>query len=613
MNDVARRCFRISGPACLAVFVVFASAPLTLPRAQSSPNATQQAQPLPQSPPAPEQEEVRTRDSDVSLRVRVNLVPVRSVVRDEKGRAITDLHVEDFHLFEDGKPQIISVFSVEKPLALSELAAQPEPRPAAQPTTVAVAEPPAIQPPARFIGLLFDDAHLNIANLIQAREAANHFIDSSVLPSDRVAVFTVSGLSQLDFTDDRAKLHETLLRLAPHPVVAGDPTGEGECPTVTYYQADLMVNQNDVQAKTLAIQDAIACMSLDVTVVPDAVRIATAAADAAALRSLAAGDGQTEYAIRRLQEIIRRLSALPGQRSMVLVSPGFLYPKHEWDISDTMDRATRVNVVINTLDARGLYIVDPAGDINKRKTFEYLAPIDPLKGVYAHVEQARQTDVLKELADGTGGLAFYNNNDLDAGFRTVGAVPAASYLLGFVPQNLKYDGRFHSLKVTVASKAKLSVQARHGFFAPRHGITAAELAQQDLEDALFSRDEQHGLPVALHTQYFLAGPAAAQLAVLTHVDIGHMHFEKVQGRNKNDLTVVAALFDRNGNFVTANQKVVEMRLRDVTLENLKSSGVTVKTSFDVKPGAYIVRLVVRDSNAALSAANGVVEIPDSGR
>jgi len=38
--------------------------------------------------------------------------------------------------------------------------------------------------------------------------------------------------------------------------------------------------------------------------------------------------------------------------------------------------------------------------------------------------------------------------------------------------------------------------------------------------------------------------------------------------------------------------------------------VTLKTNFDVKPGGYLVRLVVRDTKAAqLSARNGVVEIP----
>ncbi len=83
----------------------------------------------------------------------------------------------------------------------------------------------------------------------------------------------------------------------------------------------------------------------------------------------------------------------------------------------------------------------------------------------------------------------------------------------------------------------------------------------------------------------------------------------MDGRNRNDLTVVSALFDRNGNYIMGNRKVIEMRLRDETLARL-SSGITVKTSFDAKPGSYFVRVVVRDTEAQMMAAeNGAVEIP----
>jgi hypothetical protein len=89
-----------------------------------------------------------------------------------------------------------------------------------------------------------------------------------------------------------------------------------------------------------------------------------------------------------------------------------------------------------------------------------------------------------------------------------------------------------------------------------------------------------------------------------------MHFVKVGGRNDNNLVVVAALFDRDGNYVTATKQTIEMRLFDTTLERMGRTGLTVKTGFDVKPGDYLVRLVVRDENAAvISTKNGAVEIP----
>jgi hypothetical protein len=69
------------------------------------------------------------------------------------------------------------------------------------------------------------------------------------------------------------------------------------------------------------------------------------------------------------------------------------------------------------------------------------------------------------------------------------------------------------------------------------------------------------------------------------------------------------LFDRNGNYITGMTKNLEMKLKDETLARLPS-GITVKTNFDVKPGTYVVRLVVRDSEGqAMAAQNGAVEIP----
>ncbi len=62
--------------------------------------------------------------------------------------------------------------------------------------------------------------------------------------------------------------------------------------------------------------------------------------------------------------------------------------------------------------------------------------------------------------------------------------------------------------------------------------------------------------------------------------------------------------------VTGGQKVVDMKLRDTTYDRLSRAGFTVKSSFDLKPGTYLVRLVVRDAEGAqMAARNGAVVIP----
>jgi len=200
---------------------------------------------------------------------------------------------------------------------------------------------------------------------------------------------------------------------------------------------------------------------------------------------------------------------------------------------------------------------------------------------------------------------------VDEAMREAGAAPEVSYVLGFSPQNLKFDGRFHTLKVALTIKEKFSVQARHGYFAPRSAEDPAEVTKEEIQEALFSQEEIHDIPVDLQTQYFKKDEAAARLAVLTHLDVKSVHFRKASGRNNDQLTIVTGIFDENGQFVTGIQKIIDMKLLDSTYERLSRSGLTVKSSFDVKPGSYLVRLVVRDAEGAqMAARNGAVVIPN---
>jgi VWFA-related protein len=578
---------------------------------------------------------MNTRTSQVPLESHVNLVPIRVVVHDASGHAVEDLHKDDFQVKQDGKVQFVTHFSVETPGSAASQVARGEAIPLPPDSTsyaITNASPDTeagkaahsagvggkLALPTRFVALLFDDSHLDVGDLSRAKVAALKFIDTSVKPSERLAIFNISGRAQVDFTDDHDKIRDAIKRLIPTPVGAYDPKNEHDCLRITYYQADLIQNKNDQQALAAATADALACSAgLPPARAPDPQAQAQALASVAASLVastvpvvLQAGEINTQYAVRRLEEVVRRVSALPGQRSIVLISPGFLTSTYEYDVSQVIDKANHSNVVINTLDARGLYTVDPIGDITQPAPVQANAATAAISAQYRLDEQRVQSEVLSDLANSTGGFYFRNNNDLDAGFRTTAAEPEVSYLLAIVPDNLKNDGKFHTLSVKLLTKEKYTVQARRGFFALKRGQTPEEVAKQDIEDALFSQEEQEGFPIQLHLQYYKVDEMNAKLSVLAHVDLNKLHFEKSEGRNWDDLTIVAGLFDRNGNFISGEQKTLEMRLKDTTLEKLDQTGVTLKTNFDVKPGGYMVRLVVRDSKAAqLSARNGVVEIP----
>src|SRR3984957_14147444 len=624
MSAAAVRLFSLYSTARLSLFLsallflsasVFAQQPPqsdTAPQSSTSPTLSappslqgQEAAAPPKAQSPEPASEVDTHAS-VPFQSHVNLVPVRVVVHDSNGKVVSGLTKEDFRLFQDRRPQTISHFSVETPASAAQQvvhggASDASPDQPASPTSGNLAMP------SRFVALLFDDVHLNLQDLMQARLAALRFLDTSVEPTERVALLTTSGQTQVDFTDDRAKIREMVKQMMPHFIGGYDPSGTSQCPPMNYYEADLIQNKNDQQAQAAAVADAIACAGLSG---PSATTQALSLVNSTALQLVNAGEINTEFAVRRLIEVIRRISALPGQRTIVLVSPGFLTPNHEIEVSEIIDKATRANIFINTLDARGLYTVDPLGDVSRPLPVPSNSAAMALDLGYRVQSEARQSDVLLDLSNGTGGFYFHNNNDLDKGFRTTATVPEVSYLLAFNPEAMKFNGQFHSIKVTLAKKGSYTIQARRGFFAPKNGQTPEELANQDIEEAVFSQEEQQGVPVELQLQYYKSDAMNAKLSVLTHVNVSQLRFEKAGGRNLDQIAVVAALFDRNGNFIAGNQKNVDLRLKDATLERLTQTGMTVKIGFDVKPGGYIVRLVVRDSKAAnLAAKNGVIEIP----
>ncbi|HEY6269938.1 MAG TPA: VWA domain-containing protein [Candidatus Acidoferrum sp.] len=552
--------------------------------------------------PTPAQtEEVSSHDTPTTFKVRVNLVLVRVVVRDAHGKIVPNLKKEDFQLFDNKKLQTISSFNVETPEARTASALASTTAEASS-SSADAAGGKAVVLPQRFVSMVFDDVHLSMSDAVFVRDSATRFFEG-LAASDRVSLNTTSGQLTQEFTDDHDKLAKALLGIVPRSM-----SGQNfhECPDVSYYQADLIDNKSDPQALDVATEDALQCAyNGDARMAVAARNLAQAAAD----RALSLGDNETQYAYRHLEDVTRRLASMPGQRVLVLVSPGFISSTLTSEASELADRATRANIVINTIDARGLYAPDVMGDIADPPPTQSHRTAG-FKASYRVAAQFAQQDVLAQLADGTGGKFYHNRNDVDEAMREAGAAPAYFYLLGFSPQNLKIDGRFHSLKVALTSKEKFEIQARHGYFAPKTLMDPAESAKLEIQEALFSQEEIRDLPVEFQTQFFKKDEAQARLAVLTHFDLRGIHFQKALGRNNDELTIVTGIFDENGNFVTGLSKIVNMKLLDTTYTRLSRSGFTVKSSFDVKPGTYLVRLVVRDAvGAQMAARNGAVVIP----
>jgi VWFA-related protein len=532
--------------------------------------------------------------------VRVNEVLVRVVVRDQSGKVIPDLKKEDFQLFDNRKSQAITSFRIETPEsnAAKSQAVTTENPDGGTPTVTPV---PVL--PQRFVAVVFDDTDLVLTDAASVRYQAQRLFDG-LPPTDRVGVFSTSGQVTVDFTSDRTRLKDSLSRIVPRPLT-GSGTAANECPSITFYQARQIVEYHDPTALDIGERAFIVCTNPSS---PPPAQMVEQVVRGKAESVLTSGEAQTDMVYRHIEDAMRRLAVMPGHRVMVFVSPGFILTLETREQGDLIDRANRSNIVINTIDARGLYVPNILGDISEP---EIVSAQD--SGPAANFRMSEQFEdglILGELAEGTGGTFFHNRNDLDVGMQRAVGSPALSYVLGFSPQNLKLDGNFHTLKVSLTSKSKFVIQARKGYYAPHTAKDPAKQANEEIQEAIFSQEEMHDVPIELQTQFFKSSDTQAKLAVLTHVDTKSIQFRKDAGRSRDNLTFAAAIFDENGNFVTGGEKIIEMKLLDPTLTRMNQSGLTVKSSFDIKPGTYLVRMVVRDGEGSqMAAKNGAVTIP----
>jgi VWFA-related protein len=556
-------------------------------------------------------QEIATQDvqSTFQIKVQRNMVLVRVIVRDRNGRSVPRLRKEDFRLWDNGKPQEIDQFGVESSSHASTVA---PPAPSKEPEGEAASEAGAANvTPRNYQALYFDDTQMTFEDVGRSRDAADRYLASKLTPADRAGIFTSSGQGNLDFTDDRSKLHEALFKLQPRGRIS---TGLTTCPDIGEYQAYLIVQQRDPDATGLAIGEYTSCICGDPS---DKAAQATCAGQATAYVESYATQlwnqwrTQADAVLRGLEEVVRRTAVLPGQRSVIFLSPGFLPYSMESQIAQVAERALRSNVIVSALDPRGLYVITPGGDASQQDIVLSRRPdLNALKARIIRDGLSLDEQVLYGFAEDTGGQFFHNSNDLDMGFRQVGTLADVYYVLAFSPRNLKFDGRFHKLKVSLANPASFTLQARRGYFAPKASEDAAARAKEEIEQAIYSQDELRELPVDVHTRFFKLNESDARLSVLTHLDVSAVRFRKEQDRNLDNLTFITVLFDRDGKYVMGKEKRVEFHLRDSTLARLTQTGITLKTEFDVKAGTYLVRQIVRDSEAGqLSGLNRTVEIP----
>jgi len=399
------------------------------------------------------QQETGSQEAPFKIQLNANKVLVQVVVRDKQGRAVSGLKKEDFQVFDNEKPRSFSGFTVQRRGVVE--AAAP-----ASPEAVATPQTPTAPPVQRFVVFLFDDLHMRPEEMGQAQKAASQVLDRAMSGREIGAVLSLSQKTNSGLTRDRARLQEAIKGLQSRNLYKAD---SADCPSLDYYQADLIENKHDHDATQDAVRKVFNCNpSLDPKYQEN---VAENVADSTARRVLAMGHQDVQNTYAAISAFLRTMATLPGERTLILISPGFLRIEQETLIAESrlMDLAAESNVTIDALDARGLYSSELTAS-DKSPALGGASFL--LNSDYKRTADKLAEQPMAELADATGGVFFHNSNDLDAGFKQLTDAAEVVYVLELPLAGVKADGSYHRLKVKV-DRDGVELQARHGYAAPK--------------------------------------------------------------------------------------------------------------------------------------------------
>jgi VWFA-related protein len=539
--------------------------------------------------------------------VQENVVVVRVVVRDSKGHAVGGLRKEDFRITDNKKPQKIGSFSVETSEAAASPAQPSAAAPAAKAAPEATASPVA---PVSYLAFYFDDLYSVQDSLYRAGQAAEKFL-TGLPASERVAIFTSSGFQTLDFTDDRQKIHDTLMKLRANPRV----NPKDNCPEINDYMAFSIVNYSvgrggggdvhPVGAIGIIKNEALNQCGYSKMFVEG---VRPEYWSSLAEKAYNAYMWQSRAVLKNLEGVIDRVARMPGERQVMLVSDGFMDLEMNNRVESVVDRALRAHVTISTLDGGGLRV--DLLEVDASSQYAADGDLAVQANAFNFARRAADQGTLAEIAEGTGGQFFHDNNDLLAGMRKILLPPEVSYVLTFSPAELKADGAFHALKVALANGRGLTIQVRKGYFAPKQPVSPEEVAKTEIREAVYSSYPLQDLPLTFETEVRKAEGQNEEIAVQARLDIGNLPFQKQGDLNLDNVVFAVSLFDHDGKYVTGSQQTYSLSLKDTTRAEMEKRGLSLKTHISAKVGAYTLRVVVRDSQGGkMAASSKAVEVP----
>jgi len=322
----------------------------------------------------------------------------------------------------------------------------------------------------------------------------------------------------------------------------------------------------------------------------------------------------SQVGLDMIERVIEGMAKAPGTRVVLLASSGFLAGTLEEQQNRIVDKALAAGVVINSLDAKGLWAGTPSRTTEEMNRLVKMPQSTRLFDTTAFQAQWQwMAAPLATFSEGTGGVFFQNSNDLAGGIRQLAGAPHASYRLGFLGDE-ESKPKFHKLKVTLVSPHLYSVQARAGYFAGGASAHATEpkptrTARERLEDEVMASELLADFPASVTAAEGKGDDGAPLVWAAVHVDLKQIRFTTQNEHELQSLTLITALLDGSGKVMAAKESRMDFNLSEATFLKLIETGLNAKVFLKAAPGSYHLREVVQEGlEGRMAASTQPVEI-----
>jgi VWFA-related protein len=587
----------------LGCFLILVFVPGMNPQTPAPGTSKDEAQTAPQSSTPVQAQNVQGQEKQqkpalvyesATVLKRITRLVVVDVVATGKAGAVTDLQRDDFTVLEDGKEQKVRVFSFQQPRVNTSGGAPIAPPKLPENVYSNVAR---YSSSSALNVVLLDALNTNLPNQAYVRDQMIRYLEK--MPEGQpVAVYTLGTKLTLlqDFTNDpavlKAVVKELKMKVSP---LQDNPAGGPEPELLPAGLADSgMMPAGMLDAMQRFEQERVGFQT----------------------------DLRVKYTANALTSIARSLSGYPGRKNLIWVSEAFplsIDPNMELagdifagarnygpELAKAADSLIDAQIAIYPIDARGLVApsVFSAANSGRDKFGRSLGRGGRLGSAISN-ESAQLQNVhgaMQEMADRTGGRAFYNTNGIDGAIRKSIEDGSTYYTLAYYPENKNWNGKFRKIQVKV-NQHGIKLRYRLGYYAvdPRSFIDQNQKQQIAAFELALSPDSP--ISTALPFNALVIPPAEKSpktLRVNFGVDPHAISFERqADGLEHATVECTVQVFSVKGKPMGGKLTTVNAALKQETFDKVMQDTFPCQQAVELEPGSYFLRLGVRDDRTGL--------------